>query len=147
MPAQVSEAPRRRYLLTPPGETRPSLLVELCPEVDETVLQEVREAMFGLGCGNGLVLDAERCLILHDTYQSIEDSRSIEVEPASLDTQRLLGANGGSIEQRLERWLNALTTNWHDSIPHETWTAPLLTDVIPAASGSLVRRAMAGGMR
>ncbi len=142
----ADEAPRRRYLLTPPGDTRPSLLVELCPRVDEDVLREAREAMFGLGCGNGLVLDAKQCVILHDTFKSM-DSGSIEQEPARLETPRLLGIGDGPIEQRLERWLNALATNWHDTVPHEAWVAPLLTDVVPAASGSLIRRAMVGSTR
>ncbi|AUX42460.1 uncharacterized protein SOCE26_038930 [Sorangium cellulosum] len=99
--------------------------------------------MFGLGCGNGLVLDAEQCVILHDSFRSM-DPDSIEQEPATLETPRLLGANGGPIEQRLERWLNALATNWHGAVPREAWSAPLLTDVVPAASGSVVRRAMNG---
>ncbi len=102
--------------------------------------------MFGLGCSNGLVLDDEQCLILHDTFSSL-DASSIEVDPSKLETARLLGATAGPIEQRLERWLNALVRNWRDSVPHEAWSAPLLTDVVPAAAGSLVRRAMAGGMR
>ena len=102
--------------------------------------------MLTLGCSNGLVLDAEQCLILHDTFASM-DPISIEVDPSRMETARLLGTTDGPIEQRLERWLDALVTNWHDSVPHEAWAAPLLTDVVPAASGSLVRRAMAGGMR
>lgn len=99
--------------------------------------------MLGLGCGNGLVLDADRCVILHDSFASM-DPGSIEQEPAELETSRLIGANGGPIEQRLERWLNALATNWHSTLPREEGPAPLLTDVVPAASGSVVRRAMDG---
>lgn len=146
VPQPSATTPRRRYLLSPPSETRPSLLVELCPSIDETVLDEVRAAMLGLGCSNGLVLDAEQCLILHDTFASMDPS-SIEVDPSKLETARLLGATSAPIEQRLERWLNALVTNWRESVPHEAWSAPLLTDVVPAAAGSQVRRAMAGGMR
>lgn len=134
-------APRRRYLLTPPGDTRPSLLVELCPKVDDAVLAQVREAMFGLGCGNGLVLDAQECVILHDTFRSTGPD-SIELEPTRLETPRLLGVSGEPIEQRLERWLHGLATNWHGTVPRDAWATALLTDVVPAASGSLVRRAM-----
>jgi hypothetical protein len=147
MVAQAPEpTPRRRYFLTPPGDTRASLLVELCPKVDATVLREVREAMFGAGCANGLVLDAEQCVILRDTFQSM-DADSIEEDPSRLETPRLLGTTQGPIEQRLERWLSALVTNWHESVPHEAWSEPLFLDIVPAASGSLVRRAMAGGAR
>ena len=141
MSEEPDVAPRQRYLLIPPGETRPSLLVELCPKVDESVFHEVKQAMFGLGCGNALVLDTERCFILRDTFQTM-DAHSIEVEPVSLETQKLLDLSGDPVAQRLERWLNALATNWHNSIPREAWTAPLLSDVVPAASGSLVRKAM-----
>lgn len=144
VPQPPATTPRRRYLLSPPSETRPSLLVELCPSIDETVLDEVRAAMLGLGCSNGLVLDAEQCLILHDTFTSTDPS-SIEVDPSRLETARLLDTTSAPIEQRLERWLNVLVTNWRESVPHEAWTAPLLTDVVPAAAGSQVRRAMAGG--
>ena len=138
VPQPSATTPRRRYLFSPPGETRPSLLVELCPRVDETVLNEVRAAMLGLGCSNSLVLDAEQCLILHDTFASMDPS-SIDVDPSTLETARLLGATSAPIEQRLERWLNALVTNWSESVPHEAWATPLLTDVVPAAAGSLVR--------
>ena len=133
-----ASTPRRRYLLSPPGETRPSLLVDLCPRVDETVLNEVRSAMLSVGCSNGLVLDAEQCLILHDTFSSMDPS-SIEVDPSTLETARLLDTTSAPIEQRLERWLNTLVTNWRESVPHEAWATPLLTDVVPAAAGSVVR--------
>jgi hypothetical protein len=147
MPAySANQEPRLRYLLTPPGDTRPSLLVELCPRVDEGVLSDVRQVMYGLGCASALVLDSERCFILRDTYASTGPD-AIVVEKAEIETQRLLGAGGGSLEGRLERWHNALTTNWNAAIPREAWTAPLLTDVVPAASGSLVHRAMAGASR
>ncbi|HRI65314.1 MAG TPA: hypothetical protein PK156_13790 [Polyangium sp.] len=139
-----TETPRRRYLLSPPGETRPSLIVELCPQVNETVLQEVRDVMFGRGCANGLVVDDEQCVILRDSFMSM-DATSIEEDPNKLETHRLLGDSPDSLEYRLERWMNALVTNWHEAVPPEPWAAPLIMDVVPAASGSLVRRAMVGG--
>lgn len=140
----TSETPRRRYLLTPPGDTRPSLIVELCPKIDDNVLQEARDVMFGRGCANGLVLDENECVILRDSFMSM-DASSIEVEPSRLNTRLLLGETEGPLEQRLERWMNALATNWHEAVPREPWAAPLIMDVVPAASGSLVRRAMVGG--
>lgn len=143
-PQSSDQVSRLRYLLTPPGDTRPSLLVELCPKVDDSVLREVREAMYGLSCANALVLDAEECRILHDTYDSMEPD-SIKVD-AVLETQRLLSAGdtgGRALEGRLERWLDALAKNWTAAIPREAWTKPLLSDVVPAAAGSLVRRTTA----
>ena len=94
--------------------------------------------MLCISCSNGLVLDAEQCLILHDTFSSMVPS-SIEVDPSTLETARLLDTTFAPIEQRLERWLNALVTSWRESVPHEAWATPLLTDVVPAAAGSLVR--------
>jgi hypothetical protein len=140
---RTEEAPHVRYLLTPPGDTRPSLLVELCPKVDEPALRRVANAMHGLGCANALVLDQERGVLLRDTYATMGPD-SIEPEPAVFETRKLLGAEADPLEQRLERWLAELSDNWHAAVPREEWTAPLLTDVVPAASGAVVRRVTMG---
>lgn len=140
---RAEEAPHIRYLMTPPGDTRPSLLVELCPKVDEASLRRVAETMYGLGCANALVLDHERGVLLRDTYASM-GPESIKEEPAVLDTGKLLGAGADPIEQRLERWLGALSTDWHAAVPREDWTSALLTDIVPAASGAVVRRVVTG---
>jgi hypothetical protein len=135
----TEEAPHVRYLLTPPGDTRPLLLVELCPKVDEPALQDVAKAMYGLSCAHGLVLDEERGVLLRDTYATIGPD-SIEPEPAVLETSKLLGAGAEPLEQRLERWLAELSANGQAAVPHEEWTEPLLAEVVPAASGAEVRR-------
>ena len=127
-----------RYLLTPPTDNRPSLLVDLVETVDEGSISSAREAMFGLGCAHGLVLDPKRCVILRDTYASM-DSASIQPEPDELETQRLLRVSG-DLADHLERWLRSLAANWHSTLPTESWIAPLLTDVVPAAAGSTVYR-------
>jgi hypothetical protein len=126
---RAEEAPHIRYLMTPPGDTRPSLLVELCPKVDEASLRRVAETMYGV--------------LLRDTYASM-GPESIKEEPAVLDTGKLLGAGADPIEQRLERWLGALSTDWHAAVPREDWTSALLTDIVPAASGAVVRRVVTG---
>lgn len=138
MSTSTDAAPRQRYLLMPPGDTRPSLLVELCPKVDERVLGEVRDAMVGLGCAHGLVLDADRCEVLRDTWEGT-GAASIKVDVV-LETPRLLPGANGTLEGRLTRWLEALTKNWVGAVPREPWAAPLLADVVPAASGSTVCR-------
>jgi hypothetical protein len=141
MPAPPpADALRQRYLLTPPDDTRPSLLVELCAKVDATVLGEVREAMHGLGCAHGLVLDALECEVLRDTYETTGPD-SIKVD-AVLETPRLLTSSSATLEGKLVRWLDALTKNWTSAVPREPWAAPLLADVVPAAAGSVVRRTM-----
>lgn len=128
-----------RYLLTPPGETRPSLLVDLVVTVDDDTIGAARVAMFKLGCAHALVLDARRCVILRDTYASM-DASSIQAEAEELETPRLLLRADGDLADHVERWLRSLAANWHAALPRESWVTPLLTDVVPAAAGSVVHR-------
>jgi hypothetical protein len=134
---------RQRYLLTPPDDTRPSLLVELCAKVDEGVVDEVRQVMFGLGCAHGLVLDARDCDVLRDTFETTGPD-SIKIEGV-LETARLLANGSGTLENRLWRWLDGLTKSWMSVIPHKPWARLLLADVVPAAAGSTIHRAMGFG--
>ena len=134
---------RRRFLLTPSAESRPSLLVELYPSIGPGALKETREKMLGIGCAHALVLDPERCVILRDTFASMDVS-SIE-NAASLRTADLLANETGALDVRLEHWLNSLARNWHQALPHEPWIAVLLEDVVPAAAGAIVRNAPIAG--
>jgi hypothetical protein len=118
--------------------------VELCDKVDEHVVGEVREAMFDLGCAHGLVLDARHCEILRDTFETT-GPESIKIDGV-FDTARLLGSGDGTLESRLERWLDGLTKSWTSVLPREPWVKPLLADVVPAAAGAIVRRAMGSGL-
>ena len=103
-------------------------------------LGEVREAMYGLGCAHGLVFDDQHYEVLRDTYETTGPD-AIKVD-AVLETPRLLANGGGSLEGRLVRWLDALTRSGTRAIPREPWAAALLADVVPAASGTVVRRTM-----
>jgi hypothetical protein len=137
-PAWYGRGVRTRYLLTPPGDSRPSLLVDVVDAVDDAAIARAREAMFDRGCAHGLVIDPRRCVILRDTFESISSS-SIERE-SELETAKLLNRPGGDLADRVERWLVALAGNWGEALPREDWVAPLLTDVVPAAAGSVVHR-------
>jgi hypothetical protein len=135
--APVIRSPWARYVLTPPSDTRPSLIVQLCPEVTDDVLDDLRAAMRGEGCANGIAVDPERLVVLRDTYVA-QGSETI-AEDFRLDTSKLL-PGAGDLDLRLERWLNLLAKSWPDAVPREQWAAPLFADVVPAAADTVIRR-------
>jgi hypothetical protein len=128
-----------RFLVTHPSETRPSLLVHTCAAVNEAEVNRMRDAMFGLGCANGLLFDREQCVLLRDTFSSRAPA-SILAEGAPLRTDDVLAnAGSGSLDARVTRWLEMLSTNWNSALPIDgAIAAPFLADVVPAASGSTV---------
>jgi hypothetical protein len=129
-----------KFVLVPPGEMRPSLLVEVVAEVNEQVIAELRQEMLRNRCSNAMAIDALLVHLLHDSYRSL-DASSIDDE-AQIDTSRLLGAASpsASLEARVEQWLQRLAARWDDTLPRESWAAPLLMDIVPAVSGSAVQR-------
>jgi len=43
----------------------------------------------------------------------------------------------GSLDERVGRWLEMLSTRWDSALPLESKVAaPFITDIVPAASGS-----------
>ena len=134
--------PYTRFVLTPPEDTRPSLIVQLCPDVGAEVLADLRKSMLAQGCPNGLAVDDLRFVILRDSYGAM-GPESI-AEEAELETPKVI-PGVGSLDVRLERWLEMLSKNWNAAVPREKWAAALLTDIVPAAAGTFVRRTMGGG--
>lgn len=128
-----------RFLLTHPVDTRPSLVVDTCSEIDERAIARLRNDLHGLGCANGLLFDPRQCIILHDTYSTM-DASSIVVEGAALNADLVLArVTGSTIEERVERWLEALSVRWDSALPIEPGiAAPFIADVVPAASGSML---------
>jgi hypothetical protein len=126
-----------RYVLQHPGETRPSLLVEVVDETDPGVLARVRDAMLSVGCANAMVIDPRKVHVLRDTFKGMTEA-SIE-EETTLETERLLGRSD-ELAARVRRWLESMSTNWSETLPREDWVAPLFYDIVPAASGSVIRR-------
>src|SRR4051794_31440594 len=129
------------FLLTPPNGSRPSLVVETCDHVDDTVLAALRTALYGLGCPNGLLFDEHRCVILRDTFSSLDES-SIAVD-ADLHTDEVLGRLGPgadrSLDARVEQWLGMLSADWAGALPEAPELAtPFIADIVPAASGSMI---------
>jgi hypothetical protein len=128
-----------RFLLTHASETRPSMLVYTCSAINEGEVSRLRDEMFGLGCANGLLFDPERCVILRDTFSSMA-AESIAQEGDALRSDDVLAkVGGGSLDARVARWLEMMSTNWNSALPLDGATAaPFITDVVPAASGSMV---------
>jgi hypothetical protein len=128
-----------RFLLTPPSETRPSLVVDTCASIDDGVVQRLRGDLHGLGCANGLLFDAQRCVIFRDTYATM-GPESIAVEPESPATDAVLAnVAPGTLDKRVARWLEMLSSHWDSALPLEpTVAAPFITDIVPAASGSML---------
>lgn len=128
-------------MLLPPGATRPSLVVDTVAAVDGAAAARLRDALYGLGCSTGILFDAQSCVILRDTFRSMEPS-SI-VESARVATREVLRDGDGSealLDARVERWLHALSTDWDHALPLEPGlAAPFLEDIVPVASGSVVR--------
>lgn len=128
-----------RFVLTHPSETRPSLVVMTCDAITDAEIRRLRDEMFNLGCATGLLFDPEQCVILRDSFQSMSaDAIVREGEPLGSDDV-LAQAGGGSLDARVNRWLEMMSSSWNTALPSEPATAaPLITDVVPAASGSLI---------
>jgi hypothetical protein len=128
-----------RFLLTHPSETRPSLVVDTHPAIDDGAIERLRADLHGLGCPNGLLFDAERCVILRDTYSSMS-ADSIVVEPEQPGTDAVLAKVGpGALDERVASWLEMLSARWDSALPLEpAVAAPFIADIVPAASGSML---------
>ena len=128
-----------RFLLTHPSETRPSLVVDTCRAIVDETISRLRTDLNGLGCPNGLLFDVERCVILRDTYASM-DADSIIVEPDQLATDAVLTKVApGALDERVAQWLEMLSVRWDSALPQEPAVAsPFIADIVPAASGSML---------
>lgn len=114
--------------------------METCASIDQAAINELRALLYGMGSASGILFDSQECVILRDTFVSMNED-SIEVEGARLKAEEVLARVGtsGSLDERVERWLSVLSTHWDQALPHEpALAAPFIADIVPAASGSLV---------
>jgi hypothetical protein len=128
-----------RFYLTPPDGTLPTLVVETRAVVDDAAIAELSADIYGLSCPNGILFDEHRCVILRDTFASMDES-SVKVD-AELATAEVLSriAAEGSLDHRVERWLDVLAASWDEALPHEpSIAAKFIPDIVSAASGSSV---------
>lgn len=128
-----------RFFVVPEGGSRPSLVVDVVDSsLDAAEQGRFKETLFGLGCPNGLLFDADDCVLFRDTFSSLV-ADSIVVETALKTEVVLARAGAGELGARVARWLALLTERWSEALPEAPAdAAPLIADVVPAASGSLV---------
>lgn|GEM_PF-2100033 len=128
-----------RFYLTPPDGTRPTVVVETCPLVNDAAIAELSADIYGLSCPNGILFDEHHCVILRDTFASM-DASSVQVD-AKLATEDVLNriTAEGSLDHRVERWLEVLSASWDDALSREpSIAAAFIPDIVSAASGSSV---------
>jgi len=129
------------FLVTHPPDPRPALVVGTAVRIDADAMEELKQRMLGFGCSNGLLFDEDECLILRDTYRSL-DVGSIE-EDGRVPTDRLLARlprKGRTIEQRVLDWLRFMAASWNAALPLDAdVAASFLTDIVPAVTGSHIR--------
>jgi len=128
-------------LVSHPPDPRPALVVETTATIDAAAIDRLKQRMLGLGCPNGLLFDANECVILRDTYSSLEvDSLQ---EDGRVSTDLLLARvrrPDRSLEQRVLDWLRSMAASWNTALPVDgAIAAPFITDIVPAVSGSQVR--------
>lgn len=131
----------------PPDASRPSLVVETIPAIDAAAIARLSSDLHGLGCPNGILFDARECVILRDTFSSLEASSIVEDARVATDDvlRKFAGPGARPLDDRVEEWLEAMSTNWDQALPlQQTVAAPFIADIVPAASGSTVRALGAG---
>ncbi|MEI8259420.1 MAG: hypothetical protein WCJ30_27445 [Deltaproteobacteria bacterium] len=127
-----------RFLLTHPSETRPSLVVDTCSAITDAAIAQMKADLHGLGRSSGLLFDERQCLILRDTYSSM-DIGSIEVETRQPTDAVLARVARVPLDERVGRWLEMLSAGWDSALPLEpAVAAPFIADIVPAASGSML---------
>src|SRR5262249_27958849 len=129
------------FLVTHAPDPRPALVVETTPRIGADVIERLKQRLLGLGCPNGLLFDADECVILRNTYISLE-ADSFE-EDGPVPTERLLAGvslPGRTLDQRVLDWLHSMAASWSTTLPVGSDVAvPFIMNVVPAVSGSLVR--------
>lgn len=129
------------FLVTHPPDPRPTLVAETTARIDAEAIDRLKQRMLGFGCPNGLLFDEEECLIVRDTYRSL-DIDSIE-EEGRIPNARLLArvrGPGRTIDQRVLDWLQSMAASWNTALPLDNdIAAPFITDIVPAVSGSHIR--------
>ena len=130
-----------KFLLTPPGGSRPTLVVETRAHVDAAAIAELSAEIYGLSCPNGLLFDEDTCVVLRDTFQDLQPTSIIEDArlPTARVLERLGPSRGRSLDDRVQQWLSTLCADWDQALPEDpALAAPFITDIVPAASGTII---------
>ena len=122
--------------LTPPGKSRPTLIVMTCADANESAQSALRDELYGRGCRNGLLIDQSRFLVFRDTF-ALTGAKAIEVAMELKTGDVLALVRGKTLDARVRAWIELLATSWQHAIsPNHPATSHLLQDVMPAAVGS-----------
>jgi hypothetical protein len=129
------------FFVNHPTDPRPALVVETTTRIDAGVIDQLKQRMLGLGCPNGLLFDADECVILHDTYRSLEiDSLQEDGRVVTNRVLALVPASSRTLDQRVLNWLQSMAASWNTALPLDgDIAAPFITDIVPAVSGSSIR--------
>lgn len=130
-----------RFLVKTPPDPRPTLVVDLVEQVDAATMDAFKNVLVRLGCPHGLLFDVQECVILRDSYTSL-NADSLE-EEGRVPTDRLLAgiATGRPLDARVLAWLRSMASSWNETLPAEAeLAAPFITDIVPAISGASVHQ-------
>lgn len=130
-----------RYTLSQPGDPRTTLVVDTVASVEPQAIEALKTFMFESGCTSGLLFDETVCVLLRDRLEDL--SVSSVHEEVRIPTAALLGTlgarNQGSLDLRVGRWLELLSSTWRAAVPVDSVPAQeLIYDVVSAATGALV---------
>src|SRR5664280_1784893 len=126
-----------RFLLVPPNNTRPSLIVETHEQVTELEEQRLSADMYKISCANGILFDNTNCVVLRDALDDM-GPQSVRVD-LRLQTSAVLSlVRGSSLNERVQTWLSLLSVSWNHAIPTDEAVASLIYDVVPAAAGTSI---------
>lgn len=130
-----------RYIVLHDPDTRPALIIETCARITQDKIRKFREELFGRGCAHGLLFDPTRAVLVRDSFWTMSvESVQVDKELATEDV--LAHATGPSLDARVQDWLGRMAASWNEALPDEDEAAAaLLTDVVPALSGSSIRAA------
>lgn len=120
-----------RFLLTPPGSFRPTVIVDTHSELTPAHREQLRQAMYDANCMNGMLFDEAICVVLRDTLAD-EGPQAIE-EVLELNTQELLRlVSASTLDQRAQGWLTLLSVSWERALPKDPTVMKLMYDFVPA---------------
>jgi hypothetical protein len=133
------------FAVSHPPDPRPALAVLTTNQISDDAIEELKERMLGWGTPNGLLFGRDYCVILRDTYSSL-DVDSLQ-EDGRVETALLLAevpADARAFEVRVFDWLQSMAASWSRALPSDgKVSAPFIADIVPAVSGSLVREVAA----
>lgn len=124
-----------KFLLSPRGSFRPSLIVETKEAVTKAAQGRLRDEMYRRSCPNGILFDTKVCVVLRDTFEDMGPD-SVKAEP-TLDTDIVLSlVQGANLDDKVQTWLELLSASWSHAIPTDPAVSMLMYDVVPAAVGA-----------